>query len=77
MRLPPGIAGLVTRRRNRATGATLSVYRASEAGMSDDPGFPWAAVCETHGAIVLNATRRLADSALRFPEWCPACAEKL
>ena len=58
---------------NRLTGAILSVYRASEAGMSDDPEFPWAAVCETHGAIVLNATRRLAEQALRDPEWCSDC----
>jgi hypothetical protein len=45
--------------------------------MSDDPEFPWAAVCETHGAIILNATRRLAEQALRYPEWCEDCAESL
>jgi len=77
MRLPPDIAGLVVRRRNRLTGAILSVYRASDAGMSDDPEFPWAAVCETHGAIILNATRRLAEQAMQFPEWCSDCTEKL
>lgn len=66
-------AGAVECRRNRASGTTITLYRAAEAGMEDDPEFPWATVCEDHNMLVLHPTRSLARQGMAWPEWCEEC----
>jgi hypothetical protein len=68
-------AGAVECRRNRASGAIITLYRADEAGMESDPDLPWCTVCEDHGAIVCHETRELARLAMTLPEWCEECQE--
>lgn len=68
------LAGLVDRRRDRATGRMLGVYRASEAGIESDHETPWALVCEEHGSCVCVQTR--ADAArVRCRDFCDDCRE--
>lgn len=68
-------AGAVECRRNRASGAIITLYRADEAGMESDPETPWCTVCEDHGAIVCHASRELARQSMSWPEWCEECQE--
>lgn len=71
-------AGAVWSSRARSTGTVVTVYRADEAGMEDDPETPWATVCEDHGSIVCHKTRRLAESWLAAPEgFCDDCRDAL
>lgn len=69
-------AGCVQLRYARSTGTLVGVYRADEAGMEDDPVWPWATTCEDHGNLVLHKTRALAISHAPDPQgWCDACRE--
>jgi len=61
-------------RKARSTGTTISVYNCSEAGLDDDPGYPWATVCEDHGIIVVHPYLFLAKDHAPVPEeWCSGC----
>jgi hypothetical protein len=68
-------AGAVECRRNRASGTIITLYRADEAGMENDPELPWCTVCEDHGAIVCHGSRELAKQAMPWPDWCEQCQE--
>lgn len=69
-----GLAGCVRYSKSRYTGAVVAIYRCEEAGL-DPTGGPWAAVCETHGAISNHATRTEAEYFAPHPNnWCEACA---
>lgn len=72
-----GLAGAVERRRSRASGTTITLYDANEAGMESDPQTPWATVCEEHGSIVCHGTRSAARASMAVPDWCEACQEKM
>jgi len=72
-----GLAGCVDRKLIRATGSPMSIYAADQAEFEDDPEFPWAVVCETHGIILRAETLRLARSHMSRPEWCEECSHQL
>ena len=67
-------AGCRQRHKARSTGVTISVYECGEAGLGDEPGYPWATVCEDHGNSVAHPTLALArDHAAAPEEWCDGC----
>lgn len=68
-----GLAGAVERRRSRASGTTITLYDALEAGLESDPETPWATVCEEHGSIVCHGTRSAARASMALPDWCEDC----
>jgi hypothetical protein len=68
-----GIAGLVERKRCRATGGEIGLYAAEQAELDDDPTHPWAVVCEKHGTILRAETMKLARAHMSYPEWCEDC----
>ena len=68
-------AGALESRRNRRTGLIVTLYRAAEAGMENDPETPYCVVCERHGTLVCMATREQARSAMSVPDWCADCQE--
>lgn len=71
-------AGCVQLRYARSTGSLVGVYRADEAGMEDDPEWPWATVCEDHGNLVCHASRSRAIDHAPAPEgWCEECSAAL
>lgn len=61
-------------RRNQRTDAMISVARATDVGLDDTDG-RWVTICITHGAILNSATRRLAERAMAYPDWCDKCSE--
>lgn len=69
--------GCVQLRKCRATGTMVGVYRAAEAGMETDPETPWCAVCEEHHTLVCTATRKQAETAASYPDFCEDCQPKL
>ena len=72
-----GIAGLVAQHVCRRTGGLMGLYHAEQGGIDSDPDVPWAAVCETHGSLVLSTTQRLARATMSYPDWCDECAPLL
>jgi hypothetical protein len=70
-RLAAGRAGCVSLAfARRGQGALVGVYRGEEAGLEA----PWAAVCESHGAVLLTDNKRGATSSASHPEdWCADC----
>lgn len=62
--------------RNRASGTTIEVSTADQAGC-DPEGGPWVAICRDHGAILNVATRSRAISAGRRPDFCSECSERM
>ena len=68
-----GLAGAVERRRSRASGTTITIYDANEAGIESDPETPWATVCEEHGSIVCHGSRSAARASMARPDWCMDC----
>jgi hypothetical protein len=70
-------AGCIQLRRARSTGTLVGVYRAGEAGLEDEPGYPWATVCEEHATLIVHETRALAVSHAAAPEgWCEECGDQ-
>jgi hypothetical protein len=70
-------AGFVLSRKNRYTGAVISLYRSAESGIESDPELPWTTLCEEHSTLVCHTTRALAESHLAMPEWCEPCQQIL
>lgn len=67
-------AGLITTRRVRQTGNLVSLYRANDAGIEDDPTTPYALVCEDHAGVVCVETQDVGLGELPYPnDWCPTC----
>ena len=56
------------------TGALITVGRAEDCNMIEEDG-PWVTICDTHGSICGHATKQLADSHSRAPQWCMDCQE--
>lgn len=64
-------------RRNRLTGANITVGTSEEVGMIEDSDYNWWTVCDTHSIIVCHPTKRLAITHSAFPEWCEECSKIL
>lgn len=71
-------AGCRWRRRNRATGALVGLYKADEAGLDTDGGQNWYLVCEDHGRLLSFPTRQSAEwhGGDDTTEWCDGCREE-
>ena len=69
----PDHAGLIDMRTCRRTKTKVGLYRASEAGIEDDPVTPYATVCEAHSNVVCHETLAAARAAMSFPDWCEDC----
>jgi hypothetical protein len=68
-----GIAGLVERKRNRATGLPMGLYAAQQSDDFDTDD-PWMVVCEDHGNMVSAPTMALAHESMAYPTWCETCS---
>ncbi len=68
-----GVAGLVERKNNRATGRLMGLYAAEQSDM-DVGGDRWAVICEDHGSIIGAPTMALAHQSMAYPEWCEECS---
>lgn len=72
------LAGCVEQRRSRETGTMVGLYHGDQAGMENDPEFPWLTVCEDHSTISVHASLSLAKRTLGFPtNWCDECRDKI
>lgn len=68
-------AGARMSQRCRQTGTTITLYRTAECGLGDVDDGVWSTVCENHGSIVQHDTRRNAESAMAYPDWCDDCRD--
>ena len=67
-------AGFVGQATYEATGTRITVYVARAQGI--DVEGRYAVVCELHGALVGETSKRRAMRSARFPEFCEACMSK-
>ncbi len=71
-----GDAGLIQRRRSRATRTTASIYDSAASGIEADPTLPYTIVCEDHATCVSVATLGAAREFAPDPRsWCDDCRE--
>lgn len=71
-----GDAGLIQRRRNRATRTIVSIFDAAESGLECEAGLDYVLVCDDHGACVGVETIAVARSEATDPRgWCDDCRE--
>ena len=62
----------IVQRMSRVTGAILTVGPASELGVAEDDGLPWAVVCEPHSTLVFTDTKRTAMTTTGL-DFCDDC----
>lgn len=67
-----GRPGCVMRHRSRATGTTIGIYKADQAGLDGSVG-EWIAICEDHGERYAFPNLRHAQKNYAGAPWCGQC----
>src|SRR5687768_9063147 len=67
-----GRPGCVMRHRSRATGTTIGIYKADQAGRDGSAG-EWIAICEEHGERYAFPNLRHARAHYAGAPWCSSC----
>lgn len=67
-----GRPGCVMRHKSRATGTTIGIYKADQAGLDGRAG-EWIAICENHGERHAFPNLRHARAHYASAPWCTAC----
>lgn len=67
-----GRTGCVMRHRSRATGTTIGIYKADQAGLDGSAG-EWIAMCEEHGEQYAFPNLRHAQKNYAGAPWCNQC----
>lgn len=63
---------------SQTTGTMVVVLRAADAGIDDDPDYPWATLCDDHDSVCLHRTLAVARDFAPTPDaWCQGCREVL
>jgi hypothetical protein len=69
-----GVPGLVSRRRAKATGATIALYNNAQAGFPESDRARWTTCCETHSQSAPYQSLAEAKDMASSPEfWCSGC----